>query len=108
MLLTIFAVAVALGLGISRPLGIALAGGAALLDFVLIRRLAAAALIRRPQLSSLVPMALAKSLVLILVPAAALLLPSALIDGVSFATGASALPLAVVLDAMLPLPAGHA
>jgi hypothetical protein len=102
------AAALALAFGVSRPLGIVLAGGWAWLDFVLIRRLAAAALARRPPLSLLVPMAVAKSLVLILVPASALLLPRTLIDGVSFAIGVTTMPLAIVIDASLPAPAGRA
>jgi hypothetical protein len=93
-----------LALGVGRPLGIVLAGAAAWLDFVLIRRLATAALVRRPAVSRLVPMALAKSLLLILVPAAALHLPPTVVDGWSFAVGVSCLPLAIVLDAALPVP----
>jgi len=38
-------------------------------------------------------------------PAAALLLPAGPVDGVSFAIGVSTLPLAIVVDATLPLPA---
>lgn len=102
------AAALASALGVARPFGIALAGGAAWFDFVLIRRLATAALARRPPLSRLVPMALAKSLVLILLAAGALLLPTTLIDGPSFAIGVTALPLAIVLDAALPAPSGRA
>lgn len=104
--LTMLATAAALGCGLSRPLGIVLGGGTALLDFVLIRRLGAAALMHRSPVTRLVPMALAKSLLLVAVPAAALLLPHAVIDGVSFAVGVSALPLAIVVDATLPAPLG--
>ena len=108
MSLTISAAALALAAGMFRPVGIALAGGWAWLDFLLIRRLATAAVERRPPLALLAPMAVAKSLVLILVPACALLLPRALIDGVSFAIGVTALPLAIVIDAALPAPVGRA
>ena len=95
-------------LGVSRPAGIALAGGAAWLDFVLIRRLGAAMLEQRPSPALLVPMALAKSLILVGLGAGAMFLPPELIDGLSFAIGVSALPLAIVLDAALPIPAAHA
>jgi len=105
--LTAVVAAAALGAGRLRPLGIALGGGAATLDLVLIRRLVVAALIRRPPLSRVVSVAFAKSLLLILVPAAALLLPATLVDGLSFAVGVSALPLAVVVDALLPAPGGR-
>jgi hypothetical protein len=94
----------ALATGVGRPLGIAFGGSAAWLDFVLIRKLAAAALARRPPMSHVVSMAVLKSLVLLAVPAAGLLLPSSLIDGVSFAIGVTALPLAVVFDASLSVP----
>jgi hypothetical protein len=42
---------------------------------------------------------------LLAIPATALLLPAALVDGVSFAIGVTALPAAVVVDAFRPLPA---
>lgn len=106
--LAILAAALAGALGVGRPIGIVLAAGAAWLDFWLIRRLGTAVLSRRLPLSRLVPMALAKSLILIPLGAGAVLLPPALIDGPSFAIGVSALPLAIVLDAALPAPAGHA
>jgi hypothetical protein len=102
------AAVVAAVLGLSRPIGIALAGGAAWFDFVLIRRLGAAMLAQRPSTALLVPMALAKSLIVVALGAGALLLPPELIDGLSFAIGVSALPLAIVLDAALPIPAAHA
>jgi hypothetical protein len=98
-------VGVALASGRGRPLGIALGGGAALLDFVLIRWLAAAAMARGATVARAVPIALAKSLLLLAIPATALLLPAALVDGVSFAIGVTALPAAVVVDAFRPLPA---
>jgi hypothetical protein len=100
---TLGLVALASATGVARPLGIALGGGAALLDFALIRRLAAAALRRRPAPSWVMPMALVKSLVLLAVPALALLLPPSVVDGVSFAIGVTALPAAVVLEACLPV-----
>lgn len=103
--LTILLIAGASTTGVVRPLGIALGGGAVLLDFVLIRRLAGAALARRPALSRVVPMALMKSIVLVAVPALALWAPSTSIDGVSFAIGVTTLPAAVVLDACWPVAA---
>src|SRR6185503_13027865 len=104
VLITVVLAALALATGVARPLGIAFGGAAAWLDFVLIRKLAVAALVRRPPMSQVVSMAVVKSLVLLAVPAAGLLLPNSLIDGVSFAAGVTALPLAVVLDASLALP----
>jgi hypothetical protein len=47
-------------------------------------------------------MAFVKSLVLLAVPAAALLLPRGMVDGVSFGLGVTTLPAAVVLDVLLP------
>lgn len=105
--LTALAAGAALGFGLSRPLGVVLGGAMALLDFALIRRLGAAALALRPPVARLVPLALTKSLLLVVVPAAALLVPGRFVDGVSFAVGVSALPLAVVVDAMLPSPVGR-
>jgi hypothetical protein len=101
--LTLGAAATALALGVARPLGIALGGAAALLDFAMIRRIGAAALVRRVPFQRVVSMALVKSLVLLGVPAAALLLPSSVVDGVSFAIGVTTLPVAVVVDACLPV-----
>jgi hypothetical protein len=101
--LTLGTTAAALALGVMRPLGIALGGGAALLDFALLRRLGAAALARRIPPQHIVSMALVKSLVLLAAPAAALLLPGSVVDGVSFAVGVTTLPVAVVLDACLPV-----
>ncbi len=103
--LTLLAAACALVVGAPRPLGIALGGGAAALDFAMIRRLGAAALVRRVPLQRMVSMALVKSVVLLAVPATALLLPRSLVDGVSFAIGVTTLPIAVVLDACLPVAA---
>lgn len=100
--LTAMSVAVALGAGNLRPLGIGLGGGSAALSFFILRRLAAAALVRRPPLSRVVALALLKSLLLVLVPAAGLLLPGTLVDGVSFAVGVSALPVAILLEAFRP------
>lgn len=92
-------------LGTVRPLGIVLGGGAALLDFVILRRLAAAALSKRSSMKRVVPWALAKSVVLLAIPAFALLLPLGVVDGLSFALGVSALPGAIVIDALLRVPA---
>jgi hypothetical protein len=102
--LTTIAAALALAAG-GRPLGVVLGGGAAFLDFVLIRMLVATALSRRPSPTLAVPLALMKSLLLVAIPATALLLPAELVDGVSFAVGVSMLPLAIVADALWPLPA---
>jgi hypothetical protein len=101
---TTLAVALAIGSGRGRPLGVALGGTAALLDFVLVQHLVKLAFARRPSAAWAVALALAKSLILVAVPALALLLPASLIDGASFAVGVSALPLAVVVDAVMPLP----
>ena len=103
--LTLLASAAALASGATRPFGVMLGGTAALLDFAMIRRMGAAALTRHTLLGRIVSMALAKSLVLLAIPASALLLPHSLIDAVSFAIGVTALPVAVVLDACLPLAA---
>jgi hypothetical protein len=100
--LTSVVTAAALSSGIIRPLGIVLGGSAAWLDFVVIRTLGAVMLARNPSLQHVVPMAFLKSIALLAVPAAALLLPSSVVDGVSFALGVTTLPLAVVLDAVLP------
>jgi hypothetical protein len=101
---TSLAALVALWTGATRPLGITIGGGAAWVDFVVIRRLATAMLSRKPAPSGhIVPMALAKSVLLIGLPAIALFLPSSIVDGVSFALGVTALPAAVVADALLPL-----
>jgi hypothetical protein len=102
--LTTLAVACALVIGGVRPLGIVLGGGAAFLDFVLIRVLVEAAVSRPRGVAWAVPLAFAKSILLVAVPASVLLLPTALIDGVSFALGVSTLPVAIVADAFLPLP----
>ena len=102
--ITALLAAIALASGLARPVGIAFGGTAAWLDFVLIRKLAAAAIVRRPPMAHVVSMALLKSVVLLAVPAAALLLPSSTVDGVSFAVGVTALPLAVVVDASLSAP----
>lgn len=97
----------ALGAALSKltpASGIVIGGFAVWLDFVVIRELATAMLTRNVAKSHLVPMALAKSLALILVPALALFLPSSVVDGVSFAIGVTTLPLAIVLDACLAVP----
>jgi hypothetical protein len=87
----------------TRPLGIVLGGTAAWLDFVVLRSLGTAMVSRRPAVGHLVPLALAKSVVLITVPAFALLLPTSLVDGVSFALGVTTLPASIVIDALLPI-----
>ncbi|MEO6025437.1 MAG: hypothetical protein ABIR79_01035 [Candidatus Binatia bacterium] len=93
----------AMGSDLTRPLGIVLGGTAAWLDFVVLRSLGSAMLSKRPAIAHLVPMALAKSFILITVPALALLLPTSLVDGVSFALGVTALPASIVIDALLPI-----
>lgn len=85
------------------PLGIMIGGAAAWLDFVIIRRLGGIALGRGTPRAHIAPLALMKSVILMVVPAAALLMPAHLVDGVSFAIGVSTLPAAIVIDALLPL-----
>jgi len=92
----------ALSSGFARPLGIVVGGGAAWLDFVVIRSLAGVMLGRNESVRHVVPMAFIKSLALLAVPAMALLLPRSVIDGPSFGLGVTTLPAAVVLDAFLP------
>ena len=101
--LTTVATVVAAASEVVRPLGIAFGGGMALLDLWVIRRLGAAALGRQAAVGRLVPLAFVKSLALLAVPAVALWLPSRMIDGVSFALGVTALPVAIVLDALTPI-----
>jgi uncharacterized membrane protein len=103
--LTLVAATAALASSAVPPLGIALGGTAALFDFTMLRRLGAATLTRHMPVRRLVSMAIAKSLLLLLIPATALLLPRSLVDAVSFAIGVTTLPVAVVLDACLPLVA---
>ncbi len=93
---------VALCSGLTRPVGIVLGGLAAWLDFVVIKGLGAAMIARRPTTAHILPMALAKSFVLVAVPASALFLPASVVDGVSFAIGVTALPVSIVIDAFLP------
>ena len=102
---TTVAAAAALVLGGARPLGIGLGGAAAWLDFALLHQLGKAALVRRPRLAWLAPMAIAKSLLLVLIPATALLAPPGYVDGVSFAVGVTMLPVAIVVDCVLPVTA---
>jgi hypothetical protein len=104
---TVFAAVATAAAGVCRAGGVLLGGTAALVDFVLIRRLASLAIGRRRVPVRLVPMALAKSAVLLIAPAAALLLPPWIVDGVSFAVGVTALPMAIVLDALLPSARVH-
>lgn len=97
----------ALGAGLSKltpAAGVVIGGFAVWLDFVVIRELATGMLTRNVPKSHLLPMALAKSLALILVPALALFLPSRVVDGVSFAIGVTTLPLAIVVDACMAPP----
>jgi hypothetical protein len=93
---------VALWSGLTPPLGIVLGGLAAWLDFVVIKGLAGAMVARRPATAHILPMALAKSFVLVAVPASALFLPASMVNGVSFAIGVTTLLAAVVIDALLP------
>ena len=103
--LTAAAAAVALASRALPATGVAIGGGTALLDFVVIRRLASLAFVRRPNVTHVVPLALLKSVALIAIPAAALALPATLVDGRSFALGVTMLPLAIVIDACVPIPA---
>jgi hypothetical protein len=86
------------------PVGIALGATAAWLDFVVIKNLGVAMFSGRLAKRYVAPLTLAKSFVLLAVPACALLLPASLVDGVSFAIGVTTLPAAVVIDAFLTLP----
>lgn len=104
LILTASLAGAALVSGVALPFGIVLGGAAAWLDFVVIKNLAMAMLVRRPSPGHVVPMALTKSLVLVAVPAAALFLPPTLVDGVSFALGVTTLPLAIVVDALRAIP----
>ena len=104
LLLTTASALLAAWARLSSPTGIVLGGFAAWLDFVVIKELVSSMLVRRPSPSHIVPMALAKSLILVSVPAGALLLPTSVVDGVSFAIGVTALPVAVVIDACLAVP----
>jgi hypothetical protein len=86
------------------PAGIGLGATAAWLDFVVIKNLGVAMLSGRVAKRFAAPLTLAKSFVLLAVPACALLLPASIVDGVSFAIGVTTLPAAVVIDALLTLP----
>jgi hypothetical protein len=94
---------VAMAIGHVRPLGVVLGGGAVWLDFVAIRGLASYMVARRSKLQGVVSLAIAKSAVLLAVPGIALFLPGTLVDGASFALGVTALPVAIVLDACIPV-----
>lgn len=91
--------------GVTTPTGVLIGGVAAWLDFVIIKELSSAILVRRMAKGHIVPMAFAKSLILVLLPAAALVLPTNVVDGVSFAVGVTTLPVAIVIDACLGIPA---
>ncbi len=104
LVLTALLAGAALVSGVTLPFGIALGGAAAWLDFVVIKSLATAMLVRPPTPAHVLPMALTKSLALVAVPACALFLPATLVDGVSFALGVTTLPLAVVVDAVRAIP----
>ena len=91
----------------TTPLGIVLGGGAAWLDFVVIKALATAAASHRPAKAHVVPMAVVKSFILVSIPAVALFLPGSVVSGLSFAIGVSALPTAIVIDACLAIPASE-
>jgi hypothetical protein len=102
LLLTTVMAAISTCSGLTHPLGIALGGIAAWLDFVVIKELVSAMIVHRPASAHILPMALAKSFVLVAFPAFALFLPSSVVNGVSFALGVTALPASVVIDALLP------
>lgn len=105
LLLSVLAALLAGCAGITTPTGVLIGGFAAWLDFVIIKELGSAMLVRRIAKGHIVPMAFAKSLVLVLLPAAALVLPTSVVDGVSFAVGVTMLPVAIVIDACLGVPA---
>ena len=94
--------------GLTTPLGIVFGGMAAWLDFVVIRGLAAALVAHSPAKAHIAPLAVAKSFVLVSVPAIALFLPGTVVSGMSFAIGVTALPAAIILDACLAIPRGKA
>jgi len=102
--LTTVAAAATFAIEGGRPLGVVLGGGAALLDFILIRMLVTLALSHQPSPALAFPLAFAKTTLLVAIPAIALFLPTDLIDGVSFAIGVTMLPLAIVGDALWPVP----
>ncbi len=104
LLSTVVASLIAQRSALACPSGIAIGGLAAWLDFVVIKRLAAMILVRQVTKSHLVSMAFAKSLILVLVPASALLLPASVVDGVSFAIGVTMLPASIVIDTFLRAP----
>lgn len=104
ILLSAFCAVGARSSGLTPATGVLVGGLAVWLDFVVIKELAGAMLVRSVPRSHLVPMAMAKTLALILVPALALLLPRTVVDGVSFAIGITTLPLAIVIDACLGVP----
>ena len=106
--LTTLMTLVALASDLTTPLGIVFGGMAAWLDFVVIKGLAAALVAHSPARAHIVPLAVAKSFVLVSIPAIALFLPSTLVSGMSFAIGVTALPAAIVLDACLAIPRGKA
>jgi hypothetical protein len=107
--LTTLMTLVALASGLTTPLGIVFGGMAAWLDFVVIKGLGAAALVAHsPAKAHIVPLAVAKSFVLVSVPAIALFLPGTVVSGMSFAIGVTALPAAIILDACLAIPRGKA
>ena len=90
----------------ATPLGVVFGGMAAWLDFVVIRGLAALLVTHKPARTHIVPLALAKSFVLVSVPAVAVFAPGFLVSGPSFAIGVTTLPTAILFDACLPLPVG--
>jgi len=94
--------------GLTTPLGIVFGGMAAWLDFVVIKGLAEALVAHRPAKAHIVPLAVAKSFVLVSVPAIALFLPGTVVSGMSFAIGVTTLPVAIILDACLAIPRGKA
>jgi hypothetical protein len=65
---------------------------AAWMDFVVIKGLGAALVTHSPSQAHIVPLAVAKSFVLVSVPAIALFLTRTVVSGMSFAIGVTALP----------------
>ncbi len=104
LLLSVLIAVLAQVAGFGTATGVLIGGIAAWLDFVIIKELASTMLVRRVAKAHIVPLACAKSVVLVSIPASALILPASVVDGVSFAVGVTTLPLAIVIDACLGIP----
>lgn len=104
LLFTGMAAAIAQSCSLTVPSGIVIGGLAGWLDFFVIKELASMVLARKTSRNHLASMAFGKSLLLVVVPASALLLPASVVNGVSFAIGVTMLPAAIVVDACLRAP----